>query len=65
MAPLRVLVVEDEFLVSLLLDEELRSLGRTIAGPFKRLAEAFAASRREDFDLAILDIKWRDGLPAR
>ena len=50
------LVVEDEFLVSLLLEEELRSLGCTIVGPFKRLAEATAASRREVFDLAILDI---------
>jgi DNA-binding response OmpR family regulator len=54
--PFRVLVVEDEFLVSLLLEEELRSLGCTIVGPFKRLAEASAASHREDFDLAILDI---------
>jgi DNA-binding response OmpR family regulator len=52
----RVLVAEDEFLVSLLLEEELRSLGCSIVGPYKRLADAVAASRGEAFDFAILDV---------
>jgi CheY-like chemotaxis protein len=53
---LRVLVAEDEFLVALLLEEELRSLGCSIVGPFTNLAMATQASRRDPFDLAILDI---------
>jgi CheY-like chemotaxis protein len=52
----RVLIAEDEFLVSLLLEEELRSLGCSIVGPFKRVAEAVAASRSQAFDFAILDV---------
>ncbi len=56
MQGLRVLVAEDEFLVALLLEEELRLNGCSVVGPFTTLAVALQAARREAFDLAILDI---------
>lgn len=58
-AAARVLVVEDEFLVALLLEEELRALGLSMVGPFMSVAAAIEACRREQYDLAILDINLR------
>jgi DNA-binding NtrC family response regulator len=52
----RILVVEDEFLVALLLQGELEALGFSIVGPFTSVTSGIEASRREDFDLAILDV---------
>jgi DNA-binding response OmpR family regulator len=53
---LRVLVAEDEFLVALLLEEELHALGCVILGPYTTVGRAMQASRIEQFDLAILDV---------
>jgi DNA-binding response OmpR family regulator len=53
---MRVLIAEDEFLVAIQLEEDLRSAGCSILGPFTTLERATQASRREAFDLAILDI---------
>ena len=53
---MRVLIAEDEFLVGVQLEEDLRSAGCSIVGPFSTLEAATRASRRERFDLAILDI---------
>jgi DNA-binding response OmpR family regulator len=53
---MRVLIAEDEFLVGLQLEEDLRSAGCSIVGPFSTLEKATQASRRERFDLAVLDI---------
>ena len=53
---MRVLIAEDEFLVGLQLEEDLRSAGCSIVGPFSTLEAATRASRREPFDLAVLDI---------
>jgi CheY-like chemotaxis protein len=53
---LRVLIVEDEFLLSLVLEEDLVSAGCVVIGPFNTLPAALDASRREDFDLALLDV---------
>jgi two-component system, response regulator PdtaR len=55
-APCRVLVAEDEFLVFLALEEDLRANGFAIVGPFTTLAEAHDAVMREPVDLALLDI---------
>ena len=52
----RVLIVEDEFLVALLVEEDLRAVGFSILGPFSSLAPALAAAGRERFDVAVLDI---------
>ena len=53
---MRVLIAEDEFLVGIQLEEDLRSAGCSIVGPFGTLETATVASRRERFDLALLDI---------
>jgi DNA-binding response OmpR family regulator len=53
---LRVLVVEDEFLLALALQEDLATAGFLIAGPYTKLAAAIEASRRERFDVAVLDV---------
>jgi DNA-binding response OmpR family regulator len=53
---MRVLIAEDEFLVGLQLEEDLRSAGCSVLGPFTTLETATQAARREGFDLAILDI---------
>lgn len=53
---MRIFLAEDEFLVALVLKEELCAAGFEVVGPFSRLASALDASRRETFDLAILDI---------
>ena len=53
---MRVLIAEDESLVGIQLEEDLRSAGCSILGPFSTLELATQASRRERFDLAILDI---------
>jgi DNA-binding response OmpR family regulator len=50
-----ILVVEDEFLLALQLEELVESLGGRVRGPYRSLDRAMEA-RREDFDLAILDI---------
>ena len=50
------LLVEDEFLVSLIVDEVLSEAGCIVVGPFARVAEALIAARTEDVDVAVLDV---------
>jgi DNA-binding response OmpR family regulator len=52
----RVLVAEDEFLVYLALEDELRDKGFEVLGPFTSVAEIRAAVARESIDMALLDI---------
>lgn len=52
----RILAVEDEFLLSVVLQEDLRAAGYAVVGPFGTLAQAQDALRRESFDFAVLDI---------
>jgi len=53
---LRVLVVEDEAAISLLLEDMLLDFGCVVVGPAARLATALDTVRRERLDLAILDV---------
>jgi CheY-like chemotaxis protein len=53
---LRVLVVEDEVLVSMLIEEMCSDLGCMVVGPAATLEEALDLSRRDDFDLALVDM---------
>lgn len=53
---LRILVVEDEFLVATLLEDDLQQAGCVVVGPFANLASALRASRQARFDLAVLDV---------
>lgn len=53
---LRVLVVEDEAAISLLLEDMLLDFGCQVIGPAARLAAALETLAREKVDLAILDV---------
>ena len=53
---LRILVVEDEAAISLLLEDMLLDFGCEIVGPAARLASALEMVRSGGFDLAILDV---------
>jgi DNA-binding LytR/AlgR family response regulator len=53
---LRILVVEDEFLVALELEGMLRELGGEVIGPLGSLDQAVAAAREEALDAAVLDV---------
>src|SRR5829696_4237995 len=53
---LRVLVVEDEAAISLLLEDMLLDFGCEVVGPAARLGAALALVRDETVDLAILDV---------
>ena len=53
---LKVLVVEDEYLIASLIEEVLRSAGCIVSGPISRLAEAVDAAGRAACDVAVLDI---------
>ena len=52
----RVLIVEDEGLVAMLMEIFLEDLGCTVVGSAARLEEALSKSRDLDFDLAVLDV---------
>jgi DNA-binding response OmpR family regulator len=55
-ADARILVAEDEFLVYLALEDDLRGNGFAVAGPYSSLSATHDALTRERFDLALLDI---------
>lgn len=52
----KVLIVEDELLVALLIEDYLHELGYEVLGPAMRLERALAFAREETFDFAVLDI---------
>lgn len=52
----RVLIVEDEMLVALLLEDFLIEFGCTPMGPCGSVAEALKAVGEDAFDLAVLDV---------
>jgi CheY-like chemotaxis protein len=52
----RILVVEDELMIRMLLQDMLTDLGHTLAGEAGRIDEAVALAKQGQFDLAILDV---------
>jgi CheY-like chemotaxis protein len=56
---LRVLIVEDDYLVSLLLGDMLVDLGHRIVGPASDVANALELAQREEMDIAVLDVNLR------
>ncbi|WP_375408108.1 response regulator [uncultured Methylobacterium sp.] len=52
----RVLVVEDEAAISMLLEDMLLDFGCIVVGPAARLATALEMAEAEAFDVAILDV---------
>jgi CheY-like chemotaxis protein len=59
----RILVVEDEVMIRMLLEDMLGELGYTVAAEAARIEEALEATKNADFDLAILDANL-NGQPA-
>ena len=59
LAGLRVLVVEDEYLIVLETVSELTSVGALIVGPLATVDEALSAARTEPLDAAVLDVDLR------
>ena len=53
---LRVLVVEDEMMVSMLIEDMLSDLGCTVVGPASRLDEAIELANSAAIDCAVLDV---------
>ena len=53
---LRILVVEDELMIRMLLEDMLGELGYTVAAAAANMHEALEAAKNADFDLAILDV---------
>ncbi|HET9902289.1 MAG TPA: response regulator [Xanthobacteraceae bacterium] len=54
--PRRILVVEDEILISMLLEDMLTDLGYEVAGTASRVEEALALARSAQIHAAILDV---------
>jgi len=53
---MRILIVEDEMTIALLLEDMLTELGHEVAGIAMRLPKALELARDAEFDLAILDV---------
>ncbi|MBV8737026.1 MAG: response regulator [Alphaproteobacteria bacterium] len=53
---LRILVVEDEYLVASLIQDFLEMAGCVVLGPIARLAEAVHAAHSDSCDAAVLDV---------
>ncbi|HQP19960.1 MULTISPECIES: response regulator [Phenylobacterium] len=56
LAGLRVLVVEDEMMVSMLIEDMLGDLGCHVVGPAARLDEALSLAQTAELDCAVLDV---------
>jgi CheY-like chemotaxis protein len=54
--PLRILVVEDEMALALLIEDMLRDLGHEVAGIAMRLPQALRLAETAAIDFAILDV---------
>jgi CheY-like chemotaxis protein len=52
----RVLVIEDELMIRMLLQDMLTDLGHAIAAETGRIEEALSLAKRAEFDVAILDV---------
>jgi CheY-like chemotaxis protein len=53
---LRVLLVEDQMIVAMLIEDMLRELGCVVVGPAGTLESAVRLAREEELDAAILDV---------
>ncbi|MEN2747174.1 response regulator [Sphingomonas sp. T9W2] len=60
-SPARILVVEDEPLIAMMLEDFLDLLGRTVTGTADSVASAMAAVDQGGIDAAILDVHLRAG----
>lgn len=56
LAGLKILVVEDEMLISLIIEDFLTDEKCLIVGPFDEVPSALAAAQTEEIDAALLDV---------
>ena len=61
MAKFRILVVEDETLIAVMIEDTLVELGCEIVGPTGRLDTALQLANEGKFDAAVLDVTIRGG----
>ena len=59
--PTRILVVEDEALVAMLIEDELSELGFDVVGPAATVSRALALCQDERIDGAVLDVNLGGG----
>ena len=59
LAGVKVLVVEDELLVAMLIEETLTDHGCLVIGPFTTLSTALVAAGEAQADVALLDVNLR------
>jgi DNA-binding response OmpR family regulator len=52
----KILIVEDEALIAMLLEQMLAELGLAVIGPIGKLSDAAAMARDGTFDAALLDL---------
>ena len=52
----RILLVEDHFLIAMMLEQQLKQAGCVVTGPVARLRPALDLATREAFDFAVLDV---------
>jgi len=52
----RILVVEDEVMIAMLMEDMLTDLGYEVVGPATRLDEALRLADSADLDMAVLDV---------
>jgi DNA-binding response OmpR family regulator len=57
----RILVVEDEMLIAMIIEDAVRDSGGEIVGPVATLEAALKLAAEEEFDAAILDVTIRGG----
>lgn len=55
----RILVVEDEAIVALMVEDILGDCGATVVGSARTIEEGMAMATREDLDAAVLDVNVR------
>lgn len=53
---LRILLVEDEMLIAMMLEDMLTELGHEVVGPVARVSKAIEMARHGALDAAILDV---------
>jgi CheY-like chemotaxis protein len=56
----RVLVVEDELMIRMLLEGMLTDLGHTVAAEAGAIDEAISLAKEAEFDVAVLDVNLND-----
>ena len=59
---LSILLVEDEPLIAMMMEDIVETLGHRVAGTCDTVSGALEAIERGGFDLAILDVRLRDGI---